>query len=112
MKVDCLDGGFLQIGSPNDTNVARLLGETSLKCVFVTPAYRLAVLGFLSSKELMQEAAAAGEPSGNQGFWDQRMALEWTSRYARFFGGNASNITVAGYSAGGLLSLYIKRKES
>jgi carboxylesterase type B len=52
----------------------------------------------------MQEAAAAGEPSGNQGFWDQRMALEWTSKYVHFFGGNAANITVAGYSAGKFIS--------
>lgn len=66
----------------------------------VSPAYRLAVLGFLSSEELRRDAAAIGQPSGNQGFWDQRIALEWTYKHAHLFGGNASNITVAGYSAG------------
>lgn len=68
--------------------------------MLIAPVYRLAVLGFLTSCELAQEAAAQGEPAGNQGFWDQRMALEWAYEHARFFGGNSSNITVAGYSAG------------
>jgi carboxylesterase type B len=59
----------------------------------------------LSSEELSQEAAARGEPSGNQGFWDQRIALEWAYENAKYFGGNRLNITVAGYSAG--LSIYL-----
>jgi carboxylesterase type B len=95
-----LDGGFLQVGNANGQNCAALLSETDFKCVVVSPAYRLAVLGFLSSEELKQDAAAIGEPCGNQGFWDQRMALEWTYKHVHLFGGNASNITVAGYSAG------------
>ncbi|KAH8693667.1 putative carboxylesterase [Talaromyces proteolyticus] len=95
-----IHGGFLQFGSPNDTNVVRLLGETDLKCVIVAPVYRVAVLGFLSSLELEKDAATVNQPCGNQGFWDQRMALEWTREYAHFFGGNVLNITVAGYSAG------------
>lgn len=37
---------------------------------------------------------------GNYGFWDQRLALEWTYKNISYFGGDASNITVAGYSAG------------
>jgi carboxylesterase type B len=105
-----LDGGFLQTGSPNDINPARLIGETNLKCVIIAPVYRLAILGFLSSGELSQEAAKRGEPSGNQGFWDQRIALEWAYEYAPYFGGNESNITVAGYSAG--VSLHFTMKKS
>ncbi|KAL1965949.1 hypothetical protein VTN77DRAFT_5082 [Rasamsonia byssochlamydoides] len=95
-----IHGGFLQVGTPNLDNYAALLGETDFKCVIVTPAYRLSVLGFLTSKELQREAASHGESSGNQGFWDQRLALEWTHENIHLFGGNASNITVAGYSAG------------
>lgn len=88
------------MGSPNDINPSRLLSETNFKCVIVAPVYRLAVLGFLNSNELVQDAATKREPFGNHGFWDQRMALEWTYKYAQYFGGNPSNITVAGYSAG------------
>jgi carboxylesterase type B len=94
------DGGFLQVGNANGDNYAALLAETDFKCVIVATAYRLNVLGFLSSEELRCEAAAHGESSGNQGFWDQRLALEWTRDNIHLFGGNASNITVAGYSAG------------
>lgn len=64
------------------------------------PAYRVSVLGFLSSMELEREAETLGEPCGNQGFWDQRMALEWTKQNVQLFGGNPDNITIAGYSAG------------
>ncbi|EEA22819.1 carboxylesterase, putative [Talaromyces marneffei ATCC 18224] len=114
-----IHGGFLQTGSPNDTNPARLIGETNLKCVIITPVYRLAILGFLSSDELSQEAAVQGEPCGNQGFWDQRTALEWAYEYAQYFGGNQYNITVAGYSAGSFSvfnqlahDLYLPREKS
>lgn len=34
------------------------------------------------------------------GFWDQRAALEWTAANAAHFGGDASNITISGLSAG------------
>jgi carboxylesterase type B len=36
----------------------------------------------------------------NFGFWDQRLALEWTYENITFFGGNKENITVGGLSAG------------
>jgi carboxylesterase type B len=94
------DGGFLQIGTPNSYSMAGLLGQTDFKCIIITPVYRLGVLGFLSSEELQQEAALDGESSGNQGLWDQRLALEWTSRIAHLFNGNPLKITVSGFSAG------------
>lgn len=100
LAANLLDGGFLQMGSPNGMTLAPLLNETDVRAVVVAPAYRLAVLGFLSSAELRKEAAWHGEPVGNQGFWDQRAALEWTHRNARYFGGNPDDITIAGYSAG------------
>ena len=64
------------------------------------PAYRLNVFGFLASRELEEESSRNGQPFGNYGFWDQRLALEWTYKNISYFGGDASNITVAGYSAG------------
>ena len=62
------------------------------------PAYRLNLFGFLSSEELI---GGPSDPCGaNYGFWDQRLALEWTYENIEFFGGNRANITMAGYSAG------------
>ena len=64
------------------------------------PVYRLNLFGFLASKELQTEAEKYGEKAGNMGFWDQRTALEWTGKNIGYFGGDPSNITVGGYSAG------------
>lgn len=64
------------------------------------PAYRVNLFGFLYSSELAQDAAAADETAGNHGFWDQRLALEWTKDKIHLFGGNPENITISGYSAG------------
>jgi len=97
-----IHGGFLQWGSPNmpPEALAPLLSETALKAIVVMPGYRLNLLGFLASKELQAEAHVDGEAAGNIGFWDQRLALEWTSKHIGHFGGDANNITVGGYSAG------------
>ncbi|KAF2092031.1 carboxylesterase [Saccharata proteae CBS 121410] len=95
-----IHGGFLQLGSANDIVPTSLLSETDCKCVIVMPGYRLNVFGFMASYELQTEAQSNREPVGNYGFWDQRLALEWTHKNVSYFGGNPGNITVAGYSAG------------
>lgn len=74
--------------------------ETAFKAIMVAPAYRVNAFGFLASKELQAEAHPQGQPTGNQGFWDQRLALEWTAQHIGVFGGDATNITIGGYSAG------------
>ncbi|KAI9715523.1 MAG: hypothetical protein M1828_000830 [Chrysothrix sp. TS-e1954] len=96
-----LHGGWLQFGSPNTLNPTALLSETSCRCIIVCPAYRLNVFGFLASQDMLDEARANGEGSivGNYGFWDQRLAIEWTHKNVSYFGGDASNITLSGYSA-------------
>lgn len=88
----------MQWGSVNDRPeaMAPLMSETGFEAIIVAPAYRLNLLGFMASKELQDEAVKVGEVAGNLGFWDQRMALEWTAKNIGHFGGNASNITVGG----------------
>lgn len=64
------------------------------------PAYRVNLFGFLYSSELEEDAATVDETVGNHGFWDQRLALEWTQKNIQLFGGNPKTITISGYSAG------------
>ncbi|KAF2020946.1 paraben-hydrolyzing esterase precursor [Aaosphaeria arxii CBS 175.79] len=92
-----IHGGFLQFGNANDSNPMKMLSDTDCKAIIVMPAYRLNVFGFLASPELLN---VSSDTSANLGFWDQRLALEWTWQNISYFGGNASNITIGGYSAG------------
>lgn len=77
------DGGWLQFGTPNENDLAALLSETECQCIIVLPAYRVNLFGFLASRELEEEANSSKEPVGNFGFWDQRLALEWTHKNIR-----------------------------
>nr|RBQ97398.1 hypothetical protein FVER53263_12634 [Fusarium verticillioides] len=97
-----IHGGFLQVGTSNTKpeDLVSLLNESAFRAIMVLPSYRLNVFGFLASKALAAEASSNGEATGNYGLWDQRLALEWTHENIRLFGGDRSNITVAGYSAG------------
>ena len=73
------------------------LSDSPTRCIVVAPAYRVNLFGFLSSSELLQSCPDFGV---NLGFWDQRLALQWTWENISYFGGNPSNITISGYSAG------------
>jgi para-nitrobenzyl esterase len=64
--------------------------------VVVTLNYRLGPLGFFAHPEL----AAEGSNVGNQGLLDQNMALQWVHENIAAFGGDASNVTIFGESAG------------
>jgi para-nitrobenzyl esterase len=66
--------------------------------VVVTLNYRLGPLGFLAHPELAREAGRDASPS--YGLLDQRAAMHWVQRNARAFGGDPSNVTIFGESAG------------
>lgn len=74
-----------------------MLSESPTRCIIVAPAYRLNIFGFLAVPEVLKSCP---DYAVNLGFWDQRLALQWTYENISYFGGNASNITVGGYSAG------------
>lgn len=67
--------------------------------VLVSIAYRLGVFGFLAHPELRQES---GKSSGDYGLEDQIAALQWVKRNIQHFGGDAENVTIFGFSAGGM----------
>ena len=70
--------------------------------IYVGINYRLGYFGFLHSQELYEEAMRNGEAGyANQGLYDQRVALQWVQKHIHRFGGDASNVTCAGESAGG-----------
>jgi para-nitrobenzyl esterase len=67
--------------------------------VLVTFNYRLGLFGFFAHPALTQEAA--DEPLANYGLMDQIAALQWVHRNIAAFGGDPSNVTIFGQSAGG-----------
>lgn len=66
--------------------------------VVVTFNYRLGVLGFLAHPELSAESEQG--VSGNYGLLDQIAALQWIQQNIAQFGGDPSNVTLFGESAG------------
>ena len=64
--------------------------------VLVSINYRLGVFGFFGAAGLAAESGSAG----NQGLWDQQLALHWVQKNIARFGGDASNVTIFGESAG------------
>jgi para-nitrobenzyl esterase len=65
--------------------------------VLVTINYRLGVFGFLVTDELAKENDGV---AGNYGLLDMVAALQWVKKNIGAFGGDASNVTIFGESAG------------
>lgn len=89
-----IHGGALFMGT---SAMALYDGQTLANmadAVVVTINYRLSTMGFLYSDKV-------DGVKGNAGLWDQTMALEWIQDNIRYFGGDASRVTISGESAGG-----------
>lgn len=67
--------------------------------VLVNINYRLGRLGFFAHPALTREAG--GKPGANYGLMDQIAALRWVKANIAAFGGDPSQVTIAGASAGG-----------
>ena len=67
--------------------------------VVVTINYRLGALGFLAHPDLRDGETGA---AGNWGLLDQIAALEWVADHIERFGGDPSNVTIFGESAGSM----------
>ncbi|WP_237203806.1 carboxylesterase family protein [Rothia endophytica] len=85
-------GGSYLVGSGDGARYlpTRLVLDENVVVVSVT--YRLGVLGFLGGSE---------ERPANLGLLDAIEALRWIKKNIAAFGGDASNITIFGQSAGG-----------
>ena len=68
--------------------------------MLVTFNYRLGRLGFFAHPALTREHP--GDVKGNYAYMDQIAALQWVQRNIAAFGGDPSNVTIFGESAGGV----------
>lgn len=99
-----IHGGALSTGSSRETLYdGAALAERGL--VVVSINYRLGVLGYLAHPGLSAESAQ--RMSGNYGLLDQIAALRWVKNNIAAFGGDPSNVTIAGESAGALSVMYL-----
>jgi para-nitrobenzyl esterase len=95
-------GGFVNGGSsPAVYNGAKFAQKG---IVFVSFNYRVGRFGFFAHPAL---TAAKEGPLGNYGYLDQIEVLRWVKRNISQFGGDPSNVTVFGESAGGGSTLNI-----
>jgi para-nitrobenzyl esterase len=68
--------------------------------VLVSINYRLGRFGFFAFPALGRERPA--ETKGNYAYMDQIAALQWIKRKIAAFGGDSNNVSIFGFSAGGV----------
>ena len=75
------------------------MGFAKKGIVLVSVAYRVGPFGFLAHPELSRES---GKGSGVYGLEDMIAGLKWVKQNIARFGGDPSNVTIFGHSAGGM----------
>ncbi|KAH6678129.1 carboxylesterase type B [Halenospora varia] len=89
-----IHGGGYGAGN-GQVDFSAILNTNNNNFVAVSIQYRLGAFGFLSSDEVARNGVA------NAGIRDQTFALQWVQNYIHLFGGNSSQVTIGGLSAGG-----------
>jgi para-nitrobenzyl esterase len=91
-------GGFVggSSSSPNTSGVQ----FAKQGVVLVAMNYRVGRFGFFAFPALSSERP--NENKGNYAYMDQIAALQWVKRNIAAFGGNPNNVTIFGFSAGGV----------
>lgn len=90
-------GGFVNGGSSPAVYDGSKFAQKGV--ILVSANYRLGRFGFFGFPELTR--VDADHMLGNYGFMDQIAALKWVQQNIAAFGGDPSNVTVFGESAGG-----------
>lgn len=94
-------GGFvLGSGSEGSYDGEKLARDQNV--IVVTVNYRLSYLGFLRVPQYPIHENKPHNVIGNQGFLDQVAALQWVQDSIEPFGGDKSNVTIFGESAGSI----------
>lgn len=89
-----IHGGGLTSGAGSDYDPTPLVDQG---VIVVTINYRLGYLGFFAQTAIDAE----GHENGNYGLMDQQFAMSWVQSNIANFGGDPSNVTIFGESAGG-----------
>lgn len=91
-------GGFVggSGSSPNTSGVS----FAKQGVILVAANYRLGRFGFFAHPALSRERP--GETKANYAYMDQIAALQWIKRNIAAFGGDPNNVTIFGFSAGGV----------
>lgn len=92
-----LHGGNNQTGSSQEIKGNSFVKD--INAVYVSVNYRLGPLGFNPLEAL--KTGTDEENSGNYALLDIAKALDWVKANIKTFGGDADNVTLAGFSAGG-----------
>ncbi|KAF4033237.1 Carboxylesterase family [Phytophthora infestans] len=88
-------GGRFQLGSKS-VNTPEGLFEVSTDFIYVAYNYRHGLTGLATGPTYQHEGGVS-----NLAIWDASHAYEWVQKYCQNFGGDPSDVTAVGFSAGG-----------
>jgi para-nitrobenzyl esterase len=94
-----IHGGAFIMGSGTEAFLEEGILARRGDVVIVSINYRLGAFGFMNLKEITRGRIPA---TGNEGLLDQVAALDWVQDNIAAFGGNPDNVTISGFSAGGM----------
>jgi para-nitrobenzyl esterase len=91
-------GGFMFGSSAMPLTSGTQFAKQSV--ILVAANYRVGRFGFFAFPALSREHPE--EPKGNYAYMDQIAALKWVQKNIAAFGGDPNNVTIFGFSAGGV----------
>lgn len=93
-----IQGGGFGYNAPANVDGASLVTASNNSIIVVTFNYRVGPFGFLTGVDPLRREQPAGL-TANNGFKDQRKALEWVQKHIRNFGGDPKHVVLGGSSA-------------
>ena len=91
-------GGFVFGSGSSPSNSGVQFAKQGV--ILITFNYRVGRFGFFAFPALSKEHP--DEPKGNYAYMDQIAALKWIQQNIAAFGGDPNNVTIFGFSAGGV----------
>lgn len=90
-----IHGGGYTVGNAQSYPGDAMVHASNGGLLYVSIQYRLGIFGFLGGSDVAENGVQ------NVGLYDQRLALEWVAKHIGAFGGDPSQVTIWGGSAGG-----------